>query len=749
MSDTCHSSAPQRLVFLIRDLGFAGAQRQLVTLASGLDPARFHITVVSFYPGAQVAELEQRGVRVIVIGKRHRWDMLGFFVRLVGTLRKLRPQILHSYLNESNLLGAVLKPLLPGVKLVWGLRDSQTDAALFGWLGKLVFRLTTWLSRVPDLFIANSHSGAAYYAGLGYPAHKIRVIANGIDHTRFKADGSQRAQLRSDWGIPENAFVFGLIGRISPMKDMLTGIAAVNLLPRNVHLIIIGAGDADYAQQLRAQADDRIHFAAPRPDMPAVYGALDAVVSSSAFGEGFSNVLGEAMSCGLPCAATDVGDSARLLANPALIAAPGDPAKVAAAMQRVMENPAVIGASNQDRLTEHFTIPRMVEATAEALTSEPPQKLMFCITGLGSGGAEMMLTNLCGQLDRRKFAPIVVSLIDGGKHITALEGMGIPVHTLGMKPGKPSLSALWRLWQCARRERPDLYVGWMYHGNLAATLACWFAHRAPVVWNVRQTLYDLALEKRGSALVIKALARLSRQPRHIIYNSRLSAQQHEAIGYRKDRTRITCNGFNTETFRPDLEARASVRSELGLPPDAILIGRFGRNAAMKGYDTFLQAAALLPSDYHFIIAGTDTERIMNQDSRIKILGERHDLPGLTAALDLAVSSSAFGEGFPNVLAEAMCCEVPVVTTDVGDSAALVDHAGFIVPSGDPEALSQAITKLLTLPLEERQALGAKGRQRILRDFSLSAVTRSYEHLLSPVPLIPCPQSLIPDSPCVA
>jgi glycosyltransferase involved in cell wall biosynthesis len=722
-----------RLVFLIRDLGFAGAQRQLVTLATGLDPVRFDITVVSFYPGAQVEELEQQGVKVIVIGKRHRWDILGFFVRLVGTLRKLRPQILHSYLNESNLLGALLKPLLPGVKLVWGLRDSQTDAALFGWLGKLVFHLTTWLSRVPDLFIANSHSGAAYYARLGYPAHKIRVIANGIDHIRFQPDASQRGQLRAEWGIPENAFLFGLIGRISPMKDMLTGIAAVKLLPQHVHLIIIGAGDADYAQQLRSRADDRIHFAAPRPDMPAVYSALDAVVSSSAFGEGFSNVLGEAMACGLPCAATDVGDSARLLSTPTLIASPGDPAELASAMQRVLENPDSIGASNQARLLEHFTIPRMVEATAEALTAEPPQKLMFCITGLGSGGAEMMLTNLCGQLDRRKFSPVVVSLIDGGKHIAKLEDMGIAVQTLGMKPGKPSLSALWRLWQCARRERPDLYVGWMYHGNLAATLASWFAHRAPVVWNVRQTLYNLALEKRGSALVIKALAWLSWQPRHIIYNSRLSAQQHEAIGYRKERTRITCNGFNTETFRPDPIAGQRLREELCLAPETLLVGRLGRNAAMKDYPTLIEAAKRVTATHphiHFVIAGTDTHHLPAQ-ANVHLLGERSDIAALTAALDLACSSSAFGEGFPNVLAEAMCCEVPVVTTDVGDSAALVADAGLIVPSGDPQALSEAIIKAISSPLAERQALGAKGRERILRDFSLAAVTRGYEQLLLP------------------
>jgi len=121
------------------------------------------------------------------------------------------------------------------------------------------------------------------------------------------------------------------------------------------------------------------------------------------------------------------------------------------------------------------------------------------------------------------------------------------------------------------------------------------ANDAPVLWNVRQSLYSLALEKRGSALVIKALAWLGFHPQQILFNSRVSAQQHEAIGYPEAKRVLVPNGFDTVRFQPDAEARASVRAELGLPADAILIGRFGRNSAMKDYATFIEAMKSVPN----------------------------------------------------------------------------------------------------------------------------------------------------------
>jgi len=742
-----------RITLLIRDLGYAGAQRQLVALAKGLHQRGDQVSVCTFYGGPMQAELEGAGVKVVCFGKRHRWDMLGFLWRAACGLRRGQPEVLYSFLNESNVLAALLRPLLRDTRLVWGLRDSETDAALYGWLGKLAFKLGKVLSALPDVIIANSHSGARYYADQGYPLEKIQVVPNGIDTERFLPDDAARLRVRAELGVQPEETLFGMVGRLSPMKDYATFLKAAAQVP-DARFLCVGTGGEAYTQQMHSLADElgvKVIWSAPRQDMPAVFNALDALVSSSAFGEGFSNVTGEAMACGTPCLVTDVGDSALLVGDTGSVVPPKNADALAAAMREFMLRKTM--PSPRQRIVENFTVPLMIESTLKVASTsvESPSlrlksKLLFVTTALGSGGAEMMLTQLITHLDRTRFEPHVISLTDGGKHVDTLQAAGVPVHSLGMAAGRPSLRSLLKLRSLTKQIRPDLLIGWMYHGNLAATLASWIGKRAPVMWNVRQSLYSLALEKRGSALVIKALAWLGFNPRHILYNSKVSAQQHEAIGYPAAKRVLVPNGFDTARFQPDAEARTSVRAELGLPADAILIGRFGRNSAMKDYPTFIEAMKRVPNAFA-IIAGTGTaelESLILHPSSFRILGERQDLPRLTAALDIACSSSAFGEGFPNVVAEAMCCGIPCVVTDVGDSSWLIDGAGTVVPPNDTTALAEALNSMIALTPEQRQTLGAVGRQRILDEFALPAVVRQFESLFSlhpssfiPHPFLPC------------
>lgn len=380
------------------------------------------------------------------------------------------------------------------------------------------------------------------------------------------------------------------------------------------------------------------------------------------------------------------------------------------------------------------------------MTSDAPQRLLFVTTGLGSGGAEAMLAQIVTRLDRSRFHCAVASLASGGKHVASLRESGIEVHDLGMKPGRPSLAGLLRLRKIASAFEPESLIGWMYHGNLAATLLQrGKLKHAPLVWNVRQSLYSLEAEKRGSAMVIRFLARLSRRPRAIVYNSSVSARQHEAVGYDSDRTQVVPNGFDTQRFQPDPSARAKIRMELHLDDNAFLIGRIGRNAAMKDHPTALAAAAKVCRNHpqvHMLLAGTGMEsadpafadflkRQPGVQSQIHFLGERHDLPQLTAALDLAISSSAFGEGFPNVVGEAMACGVPVIATDIGDTAIVLGDTGTLVPPADSKALALACESLIRSSAEHRQELGRRARHRIETQFSIDQVLRQYEALFTP------------------
>src|SRR6476469_9440547 len=376
-----------------------------------------------------------------------------------------------------------------------------------------------------------------------------------------------------------------------------------------------------------------------------------------------------------------------------------------------------------------------------AVNSGKKISIAFIITGLSLGGAEMMLYKVLSRLDRNQFDPVVVSLKCKGSLGDRISDLGIPVHSIGMKPGVPTLASTWRLIRTVRELNPDLIQGWMYHGNLAAQLAGIITPQPlPVIWNIRHSLHSLDSEKAGTAAIIKLLAKLSSYPAQILYNSKTSAIQHEELGYKAGKNRIIPNGFDTDLFTPSTEARNSLRTELGIANNIFLIGLMGRYHAVKDHATFLKAAATLLetySDIHFVLAGREINRenIALQDfietwgltERIHLLGERSDMPQITTALDIA-SSSSYSEAFPNVIGEAMSCGVPCVVTDVGDSAWIVGDTGRVVPPRDPQALANAWKELIDLGSIGRERLGYLARTRIIEHFSLDSVVAQYEAL---------------------
>lgn len=369
-------------------------------------------------------------------------------------------------------------------------------------------------------------------------------------------------------------------------------------------------------------------------------------------------------------------------------------------------------------------------------------KILHVITGLATGGAETMLYKLVSNMERSRFDSVVVSLMDQGVLGADIVDAGVPLYCLGMRRGVPSPTALWRLRRVMREVRPDLVQGWMYHGNIGASVGAWGARaRVPVLWNIRHSLYDLRKEKRLTALVIRAGAWLSYKPVRILYNAHVSAAQHESLGYKPEKTQVIPNGFDCEQFLPSQEAREMLRAELNVPRDALLIGLIARYHPMKDHANFLRAAALVGrerDEVHFVLAGRGidpgnaelTALIEDLDlaGHVHLLGERRETPVIFAALDIASTSSAWGEAFPLVIGEAMACGVPCVTTDVGDAAEVVGETGLVVRPQDPDALATAWRELAALDGDARTALGATARHRIVSQYSLGDMVRRYEEL---------------------
>lgn len=372
-----------RLAFLIRDLGYGGAQRQVATLARRLAAGdAFEPHVVSFYDGPIGDELRAADVAVHCVEKQHRWDLPGFFGRLVATLRKIRPALVHGYLAEGNLMATLTRPFCRSPLVVWGIRDSQTDAHQWGILGRLSFRLNVMLSSSPRGIIANSNAGRQWYRERGYPAddEDFQVIPNGIDVQRFKPLRENTASWDT-LGVTADSLVIGIIGRLNPMKDhatFLEAAARVSAELPNAQFLIMGSGNESWTRKLRQQAaqlglGERVIWSTPRRDLEQVYPALDLLVSSSAYGEGFSNVIAEAMACGIPCVATQVGDSAGLIAGTGWTCPPGDADALAASILHPLKLPLserlTMGRDARTRIQDHFTIDHMVSQTVNALQS--------------------------------------------------------------------------------------------------------------------------------------------------------------------------------------------------------------------------------------------------------------------------------------------------------------------------------------------------------------------------------------------
>lgn len=354
-----------------------------------------------------------------------------------------------------------------------------------------------------------------------------------------------------------------------------------------------------------------------------------------------------------------------------------------------------------------------------------------------------MLYRLLASLDQRNFQVRVISLIDIIEPFaTKIRALGIPVDTLGMRRGLPNPLHVVRLARWLRADPPDVLQTWMYHSDLIGGLAARLVGGIPVIWGIRHSDHSPEHSKRLTLLTMNLCARLSRVlPNRIVCCSEASRRVHLEAGYAAEKMVVIPNGFDLEAYQPDAEAGSAVLKELGIPIGAPVIGMAARFDPQKDFRTFIHAAALLHRTHpsvHYVLCGTDvtwandrlSAWISNSGlkSQFRLLGRRGDMPRVYSALDIASLSSSFGEGFPNVVSEAMSCGVPCAVTDVGDSSMIVGDTGHVVPPRNPVALAEAWRELVDLGADGRAALGLKARKRIKDNFDLPQVADRFRQL---------------------
>lgn len=367
-----------------------------------------------------------------------------------------------------------------------------------------------------------------------------------------------------------------------------------------------------------------------------------------------------------------------------------------------------------------------------------PVRVCHVITDLDTGGAERTVVNLILGLDRREFDSDVVTLIKPGDMAQRLADANIPITSLGMQRGRPSIFGLAALVRHLRATRPAILQTWLYHADLVGTAASYFSRSNKLVWNLRCTDMTRSTTENSIRWPVRLLALLSGRPDSVVVNSRQGARDHTALGYRPKKWVEIPNGVDLSQFRARRAERAGLRKRLGLDPSALVIGLIARFHPMKDVGTFLKAAAIFAKSQEnarFVLCGygfgPDNDELANiidglrLRDRTVLLGLRSNTEDIYPALDVLALSSIYGEGFPNVLCEAMACGVPCVATDIGDSAEIIGDCGVIVSPRDPAALALGWR---TVVEQGPEKLGERARDRVTARFGLEQMCAQYRSL---------------------
>lgn len=368
-------------------------------------------------------------------------------------------------------------------------------------------------------------------------------------------------------------------------------------------------------------------------------------------------------------------------------------------------------------------------------------KIVHVISGLDDGGAEAVLYRLCSS--DKAVEHYVISLMDEGKYGALLREAGVQVSCLSMPRGRVTLSGLWRLWRLLRQIRPQAVQTWMYHADLIGGVIARLASVKRVFWGIHHTTLDAEKSRCSTIWVARLCARISsRVPSTIICCAQKALEVHRELGYAAEKLRVIPNGYDLVRFSTDAAARVRLRAEWNAD-NCWLLGMVGRYDPQKDHKNLLDALAIIKSrsvSFCCVLIGRDLDSKnaqlttwlaeLNLVREVRLLGQRMDIPDVMSALDMHILSSAYGEAFPNVVAEAMACGTPAVVTDVGDAAVIVGETGWVVPPKNPEALADVLLQAHAAMHDEAawQVRCTAVRQRVEDHFSLERMVENY-HLV--------------------
>lgn len=372
-------------------------------------------------------------------------------------------------------------------------------------------------------------------------------------------------------------------------------------------------------------------------------------------------------------------------------------------------------------------------------TGDLKTRVVHMISGLDNGGAESMLYKVAKYHNQAKYLLTVVSLDTMGYYGEKIRAQGIPVLALQLKSPKVSIKRLPKL--IGTLLYADVLQTWLYHANFFGFFLGKILGASKIIWGVRQANVAIDLNPKLAMILARLATPLSYFVSHILSNSDETTNTHRRLGYQRCKFVTIYNGFEILEDRPDAQMRDELKTAL-VPTADLVILNVARWDIQKDHPTLFQAFQQIKDHFAFkqvklLLCGlnmvpdnTDLKNLIVENGiqdDCLLLGVRSDIPELMAISDLFILSS-LGEGFPNVLGEAMSMGLLVVATDVGDCKAIIGEAGLSVPPKRPDLIAKAAIKLLGMSKEAQDELKELGRRRVRDTYQIQTVTRQYEDL---------------------
>ena len=356
----------KKIIHIITGLGNGGAEHMLYKLIKYSDKTRFYHEVISLMDeGVYGCKINALGVKVHCLNINRSTGNIIFPLLKARHIAK-KFDIVSTWLYHADIFGFIIAKVLLRKKLIWNIRHSNLDKNANKPTTLKIVRLNSFLSRAVNLITYNSNRALENHLGIGYSAQNAVVIPNGFELDKFQFNMEDRLRVREKLKLGEVKTII-TVGRWDVQKDYYTLLKALNEVRKKTtsfKMIMVGA-NLDYANdELVALIEkynlkDNIILLGIHNNIPALLAAADIYVSSS-LGESFSNAIGEAMACELPCIVTDVGDSKLIVEDTGKVVNAGDYISMAEAMLTYLNaNPLFRNFAGRQRIKKEFEISKI------------------------------------------------------------------------------------------------------------------------------------------------------------------------------------------------------------------------------------------------------------------------------------------------------------------------------------------------------------------------------------------------------